>query len=174
MAEWVQKGNLKGPQGDPGQDAQLPAGGTEGQVLTKTSDGEAWADVPEPDLTGVVKVNSGNFLEHDEQRIGQIHVSGVSNADTIIGSAGSGIAQVTAVGQSSAQVVASNGDDVAVLSVSSEGPLLTIGSKSVDSIIDAIADSPAGSALVTDKAVADYVTSLIATDEEFDAYMGLG
>ena len=48
MAEWVQKGNLKGPQGDPGQDAQLPAGGTEGQVLTKTSGGEAWADVPQP------------------------------------------------------------------------------------------------------------------------------
>ena len=48
MAEWVQKGKLKGPQGDPGQDAQLPAGGTEGQVLTKTADGEAWADVPQP------------------------------------------------------------------------------------------------------------------------------
>lgn len=46
MAEWVQKGNLKGPQGDPGQDAQLPAGGTAGQVLTKTADGEAWADAP--------------------------------------------------------------------------------------------------------------------------------
>ena len=44
MAEWVLKGSLKGPQGDPGQDAQLPAGGTAGQVLTKTEDGEAWAD----------------------------------------------------------------------------------------------------------------------------------
>ena len=51
MAEWVQKGNLKGPQGDPGQDAQLPAGGTEGQVLTKTADGEAWKDAPEPTYT---------------------------------------------------------------------------------------------------------------------------
>lgn len=50
MAEWVQKGSLRGPQGDPGQDAQLPAGGTEGQVLTKTSGGEAWADVPQPDI----------------------------------------------------------------------------------------------------------------------------
>ena len=58
MAEWVLKGSLKGPQGDPGQDAQLPAGGTEGQVLTKTSGGEAWADVPEPDLTGMVKFKS--------------------------------------------------------------------------------------------------------------------
>lgn len=37
---------------------KLPDGGTEGQVLTKTSDGEAWADVPQPDLTGVVKFKS--------------------------------------------------------------------------------------------------------------------
>lgn len=50
MAEWVQKGNLRGPKGDPGQDAHLPAGGTEGQVLTKTADGEEWADVPQPDI----------------------------------------------------------------------------------------------------------------------------
>lgn len=58
MAEWVLKGNLKGPQGDPGQDAQLPAGGTDGQVLTKTSGGEAWADVPQPDLTGMATFKS--------------------------------------------------------------------------------------------------------------------
>lgn len=53
MAEWVLAGNLKGPQGDPGQDGQdatLPAGGTDGQVLTKTADGEEWQDVPEPDI----------------------------------------------------------------------------------------------------------------------------
>ena len=53
MAEWVLKGSLKGPQGDPGQDAQLPAGGSEGQVLTKTADGEAWKDAPEPTYTTV-------------------------------------------------------------------------------------------------------------------------
>ena len=57
MAEWVQKGNLKGPQGDPGHDAQLPEGGTTGQVLTKTADGEAWQDAPEADLTDVVKMD---------------------------------------------------------------------------------------------------------------------
>ena len=174
MAEWVQKGNLKGPQGDPGQDAQLPAGGTEGQVLTKTADGEAWADVPQPDLTGVVKVNSGNFLEHDEQRIRQIHVSGDPDADTIIGSAGPGSSTITAMGQNSAQVIASNGDDIAALFATTAGASLKIGSKSVTSITDAIADSPAGKALVTDKAVADYVTALVATDEEFDTFMGLG
>lgn len=206
MAEWVLKGNLKGPQGDPGQDAQLPAGGTEGQVLTKTSGGEAWADVPQPDMTGVVKVNSSDFLEHDGQRIAQIHVSGVSNADTIIGSAGSGVANITAMGQSAAQIIVSSGDDAAGLIVSSEGPTLKFGDKYVASITDAIPDSQTGNALVTDKAVADYVTAKVpsvtlplpvsqggtgattaegartalgipdlevATDEEFDSYMGL-
>ena len=172
MAEWVQKGNLKGPQGDPGQDAQLPAGGTEGQVLTKTSGGEAWADVPQPDLTGVVKI-SNDYLEHEDQRITQIHVSGVSDADAIIGSAGPGASTITAKGQSSAQVVASNGNDIAALFVTTAGASLKIGSKSVTSITDAITDSPAGSALVTDKAVADYIKSLIATDEEFDSAFGL-
>lgn len=47
MAEWVIKGSLKGPQGEqgePGTDAELPAGGTEGQVLTKTEDGAEWQD----------------------------------------------------------------------------------------------------------------------------------
>lgn len=43
MAEWVLKGSVKGPQGDPGQDASLPSGGTEGQFLQKTADGEQWA-----------------------------------------------------------------------------------------------------------------------------------
>lgn len=36
----------------------LPEGGTDGQVLTKTADGEAWEDVPAPDMTGVVKTDS--------------------------------------------------------------------------------------------------------------------
>lgn len=42
-----------GPQGPKGADATLPEGGTDGQVLTKTADGEAWADVPEPTYTTV-------------------------------------------------------------------------------------------------------------------------
>lgn len=36
----------------------LPEGGTDGQVLTKTADGEAWEDAPAPDMTGVVKTDS--------------------------------------------------------------------------------------------------------------------
>lgn len=156
MAEWVQKGNLKGPQGDPGQDAQLPAGGTEGQVLTKTADGEAWQDVPEPDMTEVVKIAPSGLLEHDGQVISQIHVSGSSTADTIIGSGGPGSAIITAMGQYAAQVVASNGSDIAALLVTTAGPSLKMGSKSVTSITD---DASTGSAdaLATAKAVKDYV-----------------
>lgn len=38
---------LKGADGAPGDDgAGLPTGGTEGQVVTKTADGAAWADPP--------------------------------------------------------------------------------------------------------------------------------
>lgn len=36
----------------------LPEGGTDGQVLTKTADGEAWEDVSAPDMTGVMKTDS--------------------------------------------------------------------------------------------------------------------
>ena len=42
--------------------AGLPEGGTDGQVLTKTADGEAWEDVPAPDMTGVVKTDSGGKI----------------------------------------------------------------------------------------------------------------
>ena len=133
---------------------KLPAGGTDGQVLTKTSSGEAWADVPEPDLTGVVKI-SNDYLEHEDQRIAQIHVSGVSDADTIIGSAAPGSSTITAMGQSSAQVVASNGNDIAALLVTTEGAALKIDSKTVSSITDDASDGSTY-ALATAKAVKDY------------------
>lgn len=35
----------------------LPSGGTTGQVLTKTADGEAWQDAPETDLSGLLKAD---------------------------------------------------------------------------------------------------------------------
>ena len=69
MAEWVQKGNIKGPQGDPGPQGEtgpagpqgpqgdpgvgVPEGGTPGQILSKTEDGTAWIDPPSGNvLTG--------------------------------------------------------------------------------------------------------------------------
>lgn len=172
MAEWVQKGNLKGPQGDPGQDAQLPEGGTEGQVLTKTSGGEAWADVPQPDMTGVVKISSSGHLEHEGQKISRIRVTDLSDADTIIGSTGPGTSTIMAMGQGIAQVGASSGNNSAYLQATGATAALVIGSKSVTSITD---DASTGSsfALATAKAVKGYITSLVATDEEFDSVFGL-
>lgn len=205
MAEWVHKGNLKGPQGDPGQDAQLPAGGTEGQVLTKTSGGEAWADVPQPDMTGVVTSSDG-YLSVDGSTLDGVMfgTSSMSSYTNIKNT--SSTSAVGAVSNGSAYLGAQSltgGHSVELKAGSSESSL-TIDSKSVTSITDAIADSPAGNALVTDKAVAGYVdahgmpsvvpisrggtgattaegarTALgipdieVATDEEFDSYMGL-
>lgn len=209
MAEWVQKGNLKGPQGDPGQDAQLPAGGTEGQVLTKTSGGEAWEDAPQPDMTGVVKYDGATFstsesvdfinsvLFMDNDAIDQISIEALGNgADLVASSEKSATIRV--------QDAEANHEVLFRATPSSSS--FSIDSKSVTSITDAISDSPAGNALVTDKAVADYVsanapsvtlplpvsqggtgattaegarTALgipdieVATDEEFDSYMGL-
>ena len=194
MADWILKGSLKGPQGDPGQDAQLPAGGTEGQVLTKTSGGEAWADVPQPDMTGVVKYANGSLLADGSSVTEIIARDNVPKAYSFIRGSGA-----------TASVAAISGSRVIGMSADGSSVEFSIGSKSVNSITDAIADSPAGNALVTDKAVADYVdahgmpsvvpiskggtgattaagarTALgipdieVATDEEFDSYMGLG
>ena len=182
MAEWVQKGNLKGPQGDPGQDAQLPAGGTEGQVLTKTSGGEAWQDVPEPDLTGVVKASGDivKILTADGAGLPSIGVGELDSNITAIGATGIDIQStdnasigINASRGSVSLGVTSDGPSINLIPGSGASANLTMDSKSVNSITDAIADSPAGHALVTDKAVADYVKSLVATDEEFDRVFGL-
>ena len=162
MAEWVQKGNLKGPQGDPGQDAQLPAGGTEGQVLTKTSGGEAWADVPEPDMTRVVKYANGNLLADGSAVTDIIASENTPKAYSFIRGSGT-----------TASVAAVSGSRIIGMSIDGSSVKFSMGSKSVSSITDSIAASPAGNALVTDKAVADYVKSLVATDEEFDRVFGL-
>ena len=144
-----------------------------GNEFVKLQQFKTAMDSQQPDMTGIVRIDSNGYLENENQKISQIHVTGVSGADTIIGSAGPAASTITAMGQSSAQVVASNGNDIAALLVTAEEAFLKIGSKSVSSITDAIADSPSGAALVTDKAVADYIKSLVATDEEFDTFMGL-
>lgn len=161
MAEWVQKGNLKGPQGDPGQDAQLPAGGTEGQVLTKTADGEAWADAPEPDMTGVVKASgdSVHILTADGTGLSNIGIGDLDSDLTAIGptgidiqSTGSGSIGINASGGYASLGVSSGGPSINLIGASAN---LTIGSKSVTSITD---DASTGSedALATAKAVKDY------------------
>ena len=145
---------------------KLPDGGAEGQVLTKTSGGEAWADVPQPDMTGVVKASGDivKILTADGAGLSSIGVGELDFNITAIGATG---IDIQSTDNASIGINASRG--FVSLGVTSDGPSinlipgsgasanLTIGSKSVTSITDAIADSPAGSALVTDKAVADYV-----------------
>lgn len=182
MAEWVQKGNLKGPQGDPGQDAQLPAGGTEGQVLTKTAEGEAWQDVPDADLTGVVKVDQYSYLSSGDERLSAIavgtntavgdeqtdyvavskgNITMQSTSDSVIASFNviasyGGAAAALSGSQSANMVVASENDHAVTLHASPETTMLGFDSKTVTSITD---DASTGdtNALATAKAVKDYV-----------------
>lgn len=177
MAEWVLKGSLKGPQGDPGADAELPEGGTEGQVLTKTSGGEAWADVPQPDMTGVVKAEgeSEKTLKVDGGTVDAISLLqgitiGQSSTFSIrdignqlqalafsAGDGGIGNVAITCEPGSAGIQIGTIAERV-TFGFYQNGPAFSLSrDKSVNSITDAIPDSPDGNALVTDKAVADYV-----------------
>lgn len=169
MAEWVQKGNLKGPQGAPGQDAQLPAGGTDGQVLTKTADGEAWADVPQPDMTGVVKYGGAGITadgeaistlavgDFDAVPFGVVAISGGSTGTGISGYGGAGNSQLFTIGanNSSASMTLDCGDHGFYAEVTDESATLQINSKQITSITDD-ASTGSTSALATAKAVKDY------------------
>ena len=154
MAEWVLKGSLKGPQGDPGQDAQLPAGGTEGQVLTKTSGGEAWADVPEPDLTGMATFKSiagGDVLakvgeDGQEEPVAQLTAV---PSDYDLSSVEPPV-NFVAIGAFSHN---------AYLSICGNSTSFTVGRKSISAITDDIADG-SRSLLTTAKAVKDYADSV--------------
>ena len=153
-----------------------------GNEFVKLGQFKTAMDSKQPDMTGVVKA-SGDIvktLTADGAGLSSIGVGELDSDITAIGATG---IDIQSAGNASVTINASKG--TATLSVSSGGPVLTlspragqyaeflIDSKSVNSITDAIADSPAGSALVTDKAVADYAKSLIATDEEFDGAFGL-
>lgn len=164
MAEWVLKGSLKGPQGDPGQDAQLPAGGTEGQVLTKTADGEAWQDAPEADLTGVVKASGDTvkILTTDGAGLSNIGIGDMESDLTAIGpsgidiqSAGSGSIGINALGGHATFAVSSDGPILNLMPRSGKSAEFIIDSKSVTSITDD-ASTGSSSALATAKAVKDY------------------
>ena len=168
MAEWVLKGSLKGPQGDPGQDAQLPAGGTEGQVLTKTASGEEWRSY--------LRVED---IDSSEYALRSVFFGADRNVPhiTIVSNSGSGVIDLdTNASSPTIELTGSNEPQINIesifgeyvrLSAKSDGYAdistngrLTIGSKYVNSITDAIADSPAGRALTTDKAVKDYADSV--------------
>ena len=142
----------------------LPDGGTTGQILTKTAEGEAWQDVPDVDLTGVVKAggDSIHILTADGVGLSNIGIGDLESDITAIGSSG---IDIQSTSTAFININASNG--AVAFSVSSHGPVLNlapksgksvefiIGSKSVTSITD---DASTGSAdaLATAKAVKDY------------------
>lgn len=156
----------------------LPEGGTDGQVLTKTADGEAWEDVPAPDMTGVVKTDSNGKVIAGGLNTAISFESG-NNYAMIGSSTGGSLTLHTQSGRAKSRVESSDGNFVEMTAQYDLGATiwtngsLKIGSKSVTSITDSISASPAGYALTTDKAVSDYINSLIATDEEFDTFFGL-
>ena len=47
----------------------LPEGGTDGQVLTKTADGEAWEDAPEPDVSHLLNADVENATAIDPRSV---------------------------------------------------------------------------------------------------------
>lgn len=142
----------------------LPEGGTDGQVLTKTADGEAWEDVPAPDMTGVVKTDSNGKVIAGGLNTAISFESG-NNYAMIGSSTGGSLTLHTQSGRAKSRVESSDGNFVEMTAQYDLGATiwtngsLKIGSKTVTSITDSISASPAGNALATDKAVADYVAA---------------
>lgn len=144
-------------------------------------------DSKQPDMTGVLKY-AETGLTADGEAVSLLVVGDFEAAPSgmaIIhgGSTGTGVqgyggvsnSQLFTIGanNSSASVTLDCGDHNFYTTVTNESTEVQLDSKSITSITDAISDAPDGNALVTDKAVADYVTALVATDEEFDSVFGL-
>lgn len=112
---WVKVGSIKGPQGEPGEDALMPEGGTPGQVLTKTEDGGEWADAPQQDLSQYVETSTlsavlaNNFrgrdgIEVDSQTTGGLPTVNITNTapmpDVVpVSKGGTGVTTEDAVAQ---------------------------------------------------------------------------
>lgn len=80
---WSKVGSIKGPQGEPGEDALMPEGGTPGQVLTKTEGGGEWADAPQQDLSKYVETSelslvlANNFKSGEGIEVGSESTGGL-------------------------------------------------------------------------------------------------
>lgn len=153
-----------------------------GDEFVKLQQFKTAMDSKQPDMTGVVKASgdSVKILTADGAGLSAIGIGDLDSDLTAIGptgidikSAGSGAISINASGGYASLGVSKGCPSINLIPGSGASAGLTMGSKSVTSITDAISDSPAGNALVTDKAVADYVKSLVATDEEFDNVFGL-
>ena len=118
-------------------------------------------DSKQPDMTWVVKYNGATFSTSRLGTVNSVLFMDEDARDQInFNAPGDGTgADLCASSDTSATIriqdVEANHEVLFRATPSSAS--FSIDSKSVSSITDAIADSPAGSALVTDKAVADYV-----------------
>lgn len=147
-----------------------------GDEFVKLQQFKTAMDSKQPDMTGVVKYDGATFstsesadfinsvLFMDNDAIDQISIEALGNgADLVASSEKSATIRVQ-----DAEV-----NHEVLFRATPSSASFSIDSKTVSSITDAIPDSPTGNALVTDKAVADYVKSLVATDDEFDSVFGL-
>lgn len=145
-----------------------------GDEFVKLQQFKTAMDSKQPDMTGVVKSSDG-YLSVDGSTLDGVVLgtSSMSSYTNIKNTASTSVVGAVSNGSASLGAQSLTGGHSVELKAGSSESSLTIDSKAVTSITDAISDSPAGNALVTDKAVADYVKSLIATDEEFDSVFGL-
>lgn len=153
---------------------KLPDGGTVGQVLTKTSDGEAWQDAAIPD--NVLTVGDDGAASS---------VSGSLKSVDVAKNAGQGASMFADRDNMAGITVNAKGASIKI-QAEDFSPYFSINEKSVSSITDD-ATSGSTSALATAKAVKAYVDSKtvpqasatqygtvkFASDEDFKAYMGI-
>lgn len=147
-----------------------------GNEVVKLSQLKNAIEKSQPDMTGVVTYDGATFstsesvdfinsvLFMDNDAIDQINIEALGNGADLVASSGK---------SATIRVQDAEANHEVLFRATPSSAFFSIDSKTVTSITDAISDSPAGEALVTDKAVADYVKSLVATDEEFDTFMGL-
>lgn len=137
---------------------KLPDGGTEGQVLTKTVDGETWSDAPTPDLTDVVKIASNGAIESNDTNIDKIRISD-SDVMSFVEISSNSIREIGDKNYSGVYM----GNDysgtslfIGIPTQQNTKPIIAIDTKTVTSITD---DASTGdtNALATAKAVKDYV-----------------
>ena len=152
---------------------KLPDGGTDGQVLTKTTSGEQWADIPEPDTSSLLGVNDlGNLTRGDEELTSVALKKTDGNTFS-----GASISSTPGLG-SSVSINGPNGSISLVSNIRGLGIEVRRG-ELPDGIIYEVSDEVgSGENIATGKAVIDYVTAKVpdvsfASDEDFKAYMGI-
>lgn len=171
---WVKVGSIKGPQGEPGSDATVTvdpslSADSENPVQNKVVKAALDGKLEVGDLMGTpvitkdgAPLNFGYF--YDSDTVGtmppRIYASmGTNGQGTSLLTLASGNLGVFAAARSTSTELQLNGVSNHLFRVyaDSSATQVALDGKTVTSITDAIEESPAGTALVTDKAVKDYV-----------------